>query len=195
MYRRIAMEVEKEVRYLVDDNIWNSVLLGTTEYKPKSQMLDITMGKYGLDSFQKTGLVFRVRQKGEKISMEIKKRVGESEWLEESIPLDSVGRGVSYLKLAGLSPYLYISRTREVKKFKGLKIFLDDVEMLGKFIEIEYQDSDNAKAELNEFLQTFGIENNPQDLYGTIIIRKYNEDENFRNAFNSKMNEIVNNIN
>lgn len=67
------MEVEKEVRYLVDDNIWNSVLLETTEYKPKSQMLDITMGKYGLDSFQKTGLVFRVRQKGEKISMEIKK--------------------------------------------------------------------------------------------------------------------------
>lgn len=188
------MEVEKEVRYLVDDNIWNSVLLGTTEYKPKSQMLDITMGKYGLDSFQKTGLVFRVRQKGEKISMEIKKRVGESEWLEESIALDSVGRGVSYLKLAGLSPYLYISRTREVKKFKGLKIFFDDVEMLGKFIEIEYQDSDNAKAELNEFLHTFGIENNPQDLYGAIIIRKYNEDENFRNAFNSKMNEIVNNI-
>lgn len=99
------------------------------------------------------------------------------------------------MKLAGLSPYLYISRTREVKKFKGLKIFFDDVEMLGKFIEIEYQDSDNAKAELNEFLQTFGIENNPQDLYGTIIIHKYNEDENFRDAFNSKMNEIVNNIN
>ena len=60
------MEVEKEVRYLVDDNIWNSVLLGTTEYKPKSQMLDITMGKYGLDSFKKRGLYLEYAKRAKK---------------------------------------------------------------------------------------------------------------------------------
>ena len=117
------MEIEKEVRYLVDQFTWDNALLGTTEYEPKEQMTDITMGKYGLDSFQRTGLVFRVRQKGEKTSLEIKKRVNDKEWLEESIALDSMKRGISYLHLAGLKPYLFINRSREIRKFKGLKIF------------------------------------------------------------------------
>lgn len=185
------MEVEKEVRYLVSDDTWCLIHDNTTEYKPKEQMTDITMGKYGFNSFQQTGLVFRVRQKGDKISLEIKKKINNNEWLEESIPLDSMQRGISYLHLAGLEPYLFISRSREIRKFKGLKIFFDDVELLGKFIEIEYQDSTEATNELNEFLNTFNITGDPEELYGTIIIKKYNEDLQFRQIFDEKMQELV----
>lgn len=185
------MEVEKEVRYEVSNDIWNNVLNGTTEYKPKEKMTDITMGKYGLNSFQQTGLVFRVRQKGEKISLEIKKKVNDNEWLEEGIALDSMEQGISYLHLAGLEPYLFINRFREVRKYKGLKIFFDDVELLGKFIEIEYQESNEAVKEINEFIDKFNITGEPAELYGTIIIKKYNDDMEFKQIFDAKMKELI----
>lgn len=185
------MEIEKEVRYIVDNKVWQSVIDGTTEYKPQEHMIDITMGKYGFESFAKTGLVFRVRQKGQKTTLEIKKRVQDREWQEESIVIDSVKRGVSYLSLAGLSPYLYIDRTREVRRYKGLKIFLDDVKMLGKYIEIEYQESDQAENELREFLQKFDITSDPQPLYGDIIIAKYRNDQSFKNEFDKKLQNLI----
>ncbi len=187
------MEIEKEVRYLVDENCWNKILNGTTEYKPKEHMIDITLGKYGFDSFAKTGRVFRVRQKGQRISLEIKKRVDNSQWLEESIPLESVEKGLSYLHLAGLDPYLYIDRYREVKKYKGLKIFFDNVDMLGRFIEIEYQDCANGLSELNEFVSQFDIKGEPQELYGDIIIHKYKTNPEFRAKFDIRMSELMSN--
>ncbi len=185
------MELEKEVRFLVDDDIWNKAQEITKPYKDKVEMLDITMGAYGRESVAKTGKVFRVRKKPNKITLEIKNRIADG-WQEEAIVLDSVKRGISFLTLAGMKPYLYIARTREVKKFKGLKIFFDDVELLGKYIEIEYQDSEDAMPELKEFCSLCGIEGDEQPMYGEIINTKYDEDIEFRNAFDNKLKLLIN---
>ena len=184
------MEIEKEVRYLVDDNVWEKALNSTQQYKERVEMLDITMGAYGRESVHKTGKVFRVRKKPNKITLEIKNKI-EGGWEEESIELDSVERGVNFLSLAGLKPYLFISRTREVKKYKGLKIFFDNIYLLGKYMEIEYQDSEDAVNELNEFIELCGINGNEQPLYGDIINEKYEEDKEFRESFDEYLNNLL----
>ncbi len=187
------MEIEKEVRYAVPDYVWNAVLEETEEYKEKVKMTDITCGAYGRESYQKTGKVFRVREKPNKTTLEIKSRTKDGNWLEEAIVLESARQGLNFLHLAGLEPYLYIARSREVKKYKGLKIFFDDIELLGKYIEIEYQDSTDAEAELKEFLTIFGIEGDPAPLYGTIINQRYEKDEEFRIAFDQKLKSLTDN--
>ena len=185
------MEVEKEVRFLVDDKAWDNALKVSDKYKEKVKMLDITMGAYGRESLAKTGRIFRVRQKPNKVTLEVKQRTTEG-WLEESVKLESVNQGVNFLTLAGLKPYLYISRFREVRKYKGLKIFFDDVELLGKFIEVEYQDSVDAEKELQEFINICKIKNNPQPLYGDIINERYNKDEVFKQKFDEVLDNLIN---
>lgn len=185
------MEVEKEVRYLVTDKIWNDVHKKTTPLIEKVHMLDITCGAYGRDSLAKTGKVFRVRQKPNKISLEIKKRTNNNDWIEESIKLESVQQGVNFLHLAGMDPYLYIDREREIRKYNNLKIFFDDIELLGKYIEIEYQDSNNAESELAEFIKLFNIDGEPQPLYGTIINEKYETDPVFKKVFDEKLTNLI----
>ncbi|MGN1258839.1 MAG: CYTH domain-containing protein [Christensenellales bacterium] len=186
------MQLEKEVRYLVDDAVWKNALDKSAEYKEKVKMLDITMGAFGRESVAKTGKVFRVRQKPDKITLEIKNRI-DGGWQEESIVLDSVERGVSFLTLAGLKPYLFISRMREVRKYKNLKIFFDDIELLGKYIEIEYQDSLDSENELREFCSLCGISGIDQPLYGDIINKRYEEDIKFKQSFDEYLKTITNN--
>ena len=148
------------------------------------------MGAFGRESVAKTGKVFRIRQKPNKITLEIKNRI-EGGWQEEAIVLDSVERGMSFLTLAGLKPYLFISRTREVRKYKGLKIFFDDIELLGKYIEMEYQDSLNAENELKEFCNLCGINCPEQPMYGEIINKKYETDEKFRQVFDEYLEKLT----
>lgn len=185
------MEQEKEVRYQLAENVWSKVLENTSPLIQKTHVLDITCGAFGSESLAKTGKVFRIRQKPTKIALEIKKRIGECDWLEEAIELKSVNQGLRFLHLAGLDPYLYIDREREVKEYKGLKIFFDDIQLLGKFIEIEYQDSKDARNELDEFTKKFGITGKPEPLYGEIINKKLNSDADFNDKFTKRLKEIV----
>jgi len=187
------MEIEKEVRYQVNDTTFELAKKFNTENNPPKRVLDITCGAYGKDSMQRTGKVFRVRQKGDKCTIEIKKRTDDGNWLEESLPVESQNKGVNFFALAGLFPYLYINRERISFKYKNLKIEMDDVEMLGKFIEIEYQDSNNAEAELEEFKKACNITSEPAALYGTLIFEKQNSDPEFNAAYEKRLEEIVEN--
>ena len=184
------MELEKEVRFFVSDEEWEKAFANSTPYKEKSKMLDITMGAYGRESVAKTGKVFRIRQKGDKITLEIKNRI-EGGWQEEAIVLDSAERGMNFLRLAGMEPYLFIDRFREVRKYKGLKVFFDDIFLLGKYIELEYQDSDNALAEVEEFKKICNITSEEQPLYGEIINEKYKTDERFRSEFEKTLQDLI----
>lgn len=186
------MEIEKEIRYSVSVEIWQKALECSDNYKEKVEMLDITMGAYGRESVAKSGKVFRVRKKPGKITLEIKNKINGG-WQEEAIILDSVERGISFLSLAGLKPYLFIDRIREVRRFKGLKIFFDDIKFLGKFIEIEYQDSNDSERELEEFCNMCGITGTPQPLYGDIINSKYETDEVFRKNFEEYLHNLISN--
>jgi len=183
------MEQEREVRYKVDKVIWDSVLSVTEPLKPKMHTLDITFGAYGFNSLERTGRIFRIRQKESLIALEIKRRTSENSWLEEKIKLESVKQGFSFLKLSGLEPYLYLERNREIRKYKNLIICLDDFELLGKFVEIEFQNSN--EAELNEFLNICKIHGEPQALYGDIVKSLLETNADFKNSFEIKLSEVI----
>ena len=186
------MELEKEVRFSVSDDVWQKALSISQKYSANIEMLDIVMGAYGRESVSKTGRGFRIRQKPNEITLEVKNKI-DGGWQEESIAIDSISRGINFLTLAGLSPYMFVQRYREICLYKGLKIFFDDVKLLGKYIEIEYQDSLNAAQELEEFCTNCGITSSPQPLYGDIINNKYDTDPVFRQAFDDYLNELINN--
>ena len=186
------MELEKEVRYQVSDQEFETIKQICVPQSSPVNMIDITMGMYGKDSLAKTGRIFRVRQKPNKITLEIKKRLATNEWLEESIKLDSVNQGVNFLALSGMTPYLLIKRRRTNYSYDGLKISLDDVDMLGKFVEIEYQDSKDGLLDLENFVYEAGLrDHTPAPLYGDIIINKQATDSKWAKEYNQKLLEVV----
>ena len=185
------MNIEKEVRFNVSDESWRKAIEHSEPFKGTQKVMDIAFGAYGFDSLAQTGRVFRVRQKGDKVTLEVKQRTEEKEWIEQVITLDDAKQGVNFLMLAGLKPYLFIDRTREVRIFKNLKIFMDDIDLLGKFVEIEYQDSSNAESEICEFLNLAKITTASQPLYGDIFKDRIETDPEFMSAFEEKLNCLL----
>lgn len=185
------MEIEKEVRYCITDNQIKNIIKNTVPYKERKEMLDITCGYDGFNSYAKYGFICRIRQKEEKKTLEVKKYFNENECLEQSIKLEKLVDGINYLKLIGMTPYLYLKRFREVRKFKSLKIFIDEFDILGNYIEIEYQDADNEKAELKEFMDLNEIKDIPQDMYGGIVKERLENEPEFKQIFNKNLEKIL----
>ena len=89
-----------------------------------------------------------------------------------------------------MEPYLYLKRTREVRIYKNLRIFIDEFDILGNFVEIEYQDSEN---EVQEFIKLIEIQGPEQDMYGGIVKDKLEIDENFKEIFAKGLSKILEN--
>jgi len=83
-------------------------------------------------------------------NLEIKKYISKEECEESSILLNTISDGDSFLKLLGMKPYLYLNRLREKRSYGNLKIFIDNFDILGNFVEIEYQNS--TMDEVNNLL-------------------------------------------
>lgn len=186
------MNIEKEVRYRVNKNQIKQILENTIPHKEKVEMIDMTFGYNGFDSLSKYGFICRVRQKPNKTTLEVKKKVTEG-WLEQEIKLEDISDGINYFNLVGMKCYMYLKRLREVRKVGNLKIFIDEIEVLGDFVEIEYQDSKEGLNEINEFLKLVGLDNeNEQDLYGDIIKRDLIENDDFAKKYKKGLARILN---
>lgn len=185
------MEVEKEVRHKISKEQIEKIKEITTSYIEKTEMLDITCGYEGFNSYSKYGFICRIRQKDKNITLEAKKYFNENECLEQAIKLEKVKDGVNYLKLIGMEPYLYLKRYREIRKYKNLKIFIDEFDIIGNYVEIEYQDSKNAENELNEFIKLIEINGEPQDMYGGIIRNKLENEPGFKELFEAGLEKAL----
>lgn len=185
------MNIEKEVRYEISKQTISRIIELTKPYKPRTSMLDIVFGYYGQESLQKQGYICRIRQKADKKTMEVKKQTSDG-WLEQEIALNDLGDGINYLQLIGMKPNMFFKRFREVRLFKGLKIFIDEMEILGDYVEIEYQDSLDAKQELSEFLNIANITGAEQDLYGSIVKARFKTDPEFTKTYTAALNNIIN---
>lgn len=177
------MEKEKEVRFSISKNQIYNIKKNTTPFKERTEMLDITCGY--------DGFICRVRQKGDKKTLEVKNYTNKNECLEQSINLEKVSDGVNYLNLIGMKPYLYLKRFREVRKYNDLKIFIDEFDILGNFVEIEYQDSNNEKDEIRKFKELIDIRGLEQDMYGGIVKDKLENDVEFRKIFEDNLAIIL----
>ncbi len=184
------MNIEKEVRYEISEQTISRIIELTKPYKQRTNMLDIIFGYHGLESLQKQGYICRIRQKADKKTMEVKKQTSDG-WLEQEITLNNLGDGINYLQLIGMKPNMFFKRFREVRLYKGLKIFIDEMEILGNFVEIEYQDSLDAKQELSEFLRDANITGDEQDLYGSIVRSRISTDPKFKETYTNALNSVI----
>ncbi len=185
------MKIEKEVRYLISNKQYQNILKNTISLEGECDTLDITFGYSGFDSLEKYGFVCRIRKKKDKVVLEIKKKTTDG-WLEQEAKVDTIDDGLNFFTFLNMTPYMYLYKKREIRKYKNLKIFIDKVELLGNYVEIEYQDCLNSIDELNEFKTKVGIKSLEEDLYGNIIKEKLNKDSIFKKNFQKNLNIIIN---
>lgn len=188
------MEIEKEIRFKIEsDSKIKEIELETEEIQGKSETIDLVLGWKGFESLDKYGFICRVRKKNDEIYLECKKKIKDNIWNESKIKLKEFSEGINFLSLIGMKPYLYINRKRQIRKYKDLKIYIDEVDMLGSFIEIEFQKAQNEKEQIQEFLSHFNIKNIEQKLYGDIFKEKIETDINFKAEFEKKMKYFIDN--
>ena len=92
--------------------------------------------------------------------------------------------------MIGMSPYMYLKRNREVRKFRDRKVFVDKIDELGDFVEIEYQDSN--EDEVSAFLDKVGLGGKtPEALYGDIIKPALEEVSKFAREYNHCFRKVL----
>lgn len=187
------MEIEKEVRYKLEDKKIIEKIIDTTNLiEKRKKNADLVMGWSGFNSLDKYGFICRIRQKNNQIFLQSKKRINKYEWEEAKINLNSFKEGYQFLCLIGMKPYLYINREREIRRKGNLKIFIDEIELLGTYVEIELQESENPQKELSEFLKEVGIKDNKQKLYGDIFKEKIESNSEFKMQFENSLVKFLN---
>ncbi len=184
------MNIEKEVRFLINEEQYQNILQNTTPLEPESDTLDITFGYDGFNSLKKYGFVCRVRKKKKGIVLEIKKKTTDG-WFEQEAKVETLSDGINFFSFLNMSPYMYLCKKREIRKYKNLKIFIDKVELLGNFVEIEYQDSKSSNEEVDEFKVKVGIDSSEEDLYGNIIMEKLEIDSEFKENFEKGLKILI----
>ena len=154
--------IEKEVRFKISEDVAEKIREISKVKVERQKQIDLTLGYDGFDSLAKYGYVCRVRQKNNKIWLEVKKRIGDvtsKEFEEEEVVLTNFSSGVRFFEKLGMKPYLYMNRSREILEHDGLKLFIDEIDMLGTYVEIEYQDTEDAvlKVYTRSFILRFLI--------------------------------------
>ena len=184
------MNIEKEVRFLINEEQYQNILQNTTPLEPECDTLDVTFGYDGFNSLKKFGFVCRVRKKKKGIVLEIKKKMIDG-WLEQEAKVDTLSDGINFFSFLNMTPYMYLYKKREIRKYKDLKIFIDKVELLGNFVEIEYQDCLSSNEEVAEFKAKVGIDSPEEDLYGNIIMEKLENDMKFKESFENNLKILI----
>lgn len=187
------MKLEREYRFSVNEENLTKIKMLSRPKKPVDRVTDLVMGYYGFNSLDRLGYICRIRQKKGKTVLECKKRMDSNTWQEQQITLDSIKQGYNFLSALGLKPYLLLDRQREVRETEDFILALDDVEMLGKFVEIELKDiesSDNEKK-LQQFLVECKISGKAQKLYGDIFKEKIENDATFKNTFEKSLGRVL----
>lgn len=181
--------IEKEERYLINKNIKKKILDNTEEYKKTTEMLDISFYENGENLYDLYKYIIRIRKKDDEIKLEIKNYKNENECVEAALNLSTVKSGMEFLKLMNLTPQIYLKRNRTVREYKNLKIFIDEFDMIGDYVEIEYQDCDDESI-LEEFKNICGIKGEQQDMYGGIINEKL-KDDIFKVEYKKNLDNIL----
>lgn len=187
------MDIEEEVRFKINNKEQIEKILSiTTSIEEKKKTIDLVMGWEGFKSLEKFGFICRIREKNNNISLQCKKRIDNNKWEESNIKINKFEEGYQFLSLLGMKPYLYINRERETRKFGNLKICIDEVELLGTYVEVELQNSENKQKDLEKFLSETNIDNKKEALYGDIFKEKIENEEGFLQKFEHELHEFLN---
>lgn len=183
--------LEKEVRYKINNEIKERIINYSSKIEGTFNCIDLCMGLYGFDSLDKLGYIIRIRNKNGKIFVESKKRLENNLWNEEIINLNSIKQGYDFFSNIGLKPYLYINRKREIREISNAIISIDEIDLLGTYVEFEIKENGNFE-DIECFVKKVGITNKPEKLYGDIFKESMN-DLKFKSEFEKKFNKFLEN--
>ena len=93
----MSKEIEREVRYLINDEIETNIINNCVIEKEKYYTTDIVVGYDGFNSLNKYGYIIRIRNKGEKIYIESKKRLSDGSWNEARISINDMKEALNFL--------------------------------------------------------------------------------------------------
>ncbi len=126
------------------------------------------------ETFKDT-FVLRIRRAGKKAFLTFKGSTGKQgvyeEYETEVLDLDALD---TMLQKSGFEKFLEIRKHRVIYEFEGAEINLDEVEGLGKFVEIEVIAEENADAKLIEMTEKLGLSGNESTRLGyvTLLLKK-----------------------
>ena len=122
--------------------------------------------------------VLRIRCEGDKVKFTLKKpQSNELDCIEREIEVSDSKQMEDIISYLGYKEVVQVNKIRRKCQYKDYKICLDDVENLGKFIEIEKLSEDDAlkiQEELIHFLENLGVNKKDRILQGyhTLIYNK-----------------------
>ncbi|MFH1316839.1 MAG: class IV adenylate cyclase [Candidatus Woesearchaeota archaeon] len=129
--------------------------------------------------------ILRIRDENGKFKLTLKRSQENSlDCIENEVVIDDDNQMREILLNLGYKEVLRINKLRRKFKFKDYEICLDDVEELGKFIEVEKiseEDSKKVQEELFRFLKDLGIreENRIEKGYDNLMWEKMIKKDNF----------------
>ena len=135
--------VEVEIRAKIDsfENIKSRLKEKGAEFIDSKHQIDKIFGHpMFLDDKKMVvegGLVARIRKVNDKKTLEFKEISRKSGGIEIKSKLDDLKEGVKFLNKLKFEEAFTIDKKRDLYKYKDFSICLDQVEKLGKFIEIE----------------------------------------------------------
>ncbi len=132
-----------------------------------------------IEAFYKNAIFVRIReQAGKQPVLTLKKKRQELASLEYETEVVSTEVMSQILEELGLTHALTIQKTRSKAKYGEYTLCVDEVVDLGVFIEVEKLveegDASVIQAELFDFLQSFGINEDERvfDAYDTLLLKK-----------------------
>lgn len=128
------------------------------------------------------GLSVRIREVGDKKTLEFKEILRTGGGIEIKSELSSVDVGLKFLNKLEFKEAFTISKSREIYSYKNFTVCLDKVDRIGEFIEIEkmveiFENVNKAREECVKLLKilfpNFQIENRK---YGDLMQEILNKD-------------------
>ena len=138
----VEIEIRAKIKNL--EKIKRNLISSGGKFIKKEEQIDKIFGRSkDLDANHKIiegRFSARVRQKENKVLVELKEIRRSGSGLEFSSPISKIEDGVYLLATLDFKEAFTISKTRETYQINDFEISLDQVEKLGDFVEIEHCD-------------------------------------------------------
>jgi adenylate cyclase class 2 len=177
------IEVEVKIK-LKNKEEFLSKIIKMGARKISTQIEEDTYFKHPLRNYSKTDEALRIRKsdnefsltyKGPKLNIKTKTREELSIKTEDGISLENIMRKIGFTKL------IKLIKRREIYELNDVKIYVDHIENLGDFIEVEkiiynFREVNKIENELFEILEKLGFsrEESITKSYLELIMEKNN---------------------
>lgn len=186
--------IEHEVRYRLSPAQFAMAL----EAMPPSSVLsservsDVTFGLAGASSMDDHGWIVRLRRSDRKMQLQFKSRGSDpTSWRELSVGVDSLAICAQMLEAMGLSLGLVIRRTRTEVNIWDCVLSFDFVDLLGYFVEIEFQTTD-ALSRVRSEMAALGLNLlAAEPSYGDLLMLKAASDPRLLSVMSAIVDEVL----